>query len=256
MKYLKSCAVAACLTVATGANAGNILVADYWGSNFTVMESALESAGHTVDFIDGRGADAIANAMGAAAYDSVFIFDVTTANYMSSNDLTALNALHNAASSMVIDTQSYNYTVWDTADADGLNFLTNVADEFDLYGGGIFLGADHPPEWTTNTNAVLASFGMDLISDSVSTGIDAYDVSSPLFDNVNPLNWRSSSYGEAISGLQGGQMFDVLATSNGSALISASFVQGSNVNVSEPGTLALLGLGLLGLGFSRKKSQA
>jgi hypothetical protein len=241
------------LVFSANAYASSILISTYnWhtSSDYASLQTALESAGHTVQFVDGTATDSISNALGSASYDQVFIFDVTTTNYMSSNDLSALSAFHDAASSMVVDTQSYNYTSWDTSDANGISFLTNVANEFENYGGGIYLGSDHD-SWAQNSNAVLGAFGMDLISGIISSEITWYDSSSPLFAGVTPTDWDSSSYGIGISGMQNGQFFDILATDGTNTLISASFVSA----VPIPAAVWLFGSGLLGLiGFSKRKA--
>jgi hypothetical protein len=243
------------LVISANAHASSILISTYnyhSASDYSDLQSSLEAAGHSVQFVDGTVSDSISDALGGGSYDQVFIFDVTTTNYMSSNDLSALSAFHNAASSMVLDTQSYNYLSWNRSDSNGISFLTNVADEFANYGGGIYLGADHGTTWAMNTNAVLSAFGMDTVTDSISSEITSYDASSPLFDGVDPTSWGNSSYGTAISGMQNGQLFDVLASDGTNALISASFVSASAVPV--PAAVWLFGSGLLGLlGFSRQK---
>ncbi len=241
------------LVFSTNIYASSILISTYdyhTASNYASLQTALESAGHSVEFVNGTATDSIANALGSASYDQVFIFDVSTTNYMSSNDLSALSAFHDAASSMVLDTQSYNYTSWNTNDANGINFLTNVANEFSNYGGGIYLGSDHVT-WAENTNAVLGAFGMDLVTGTINSEITTYDSSSPLFAGVDPTAWTSSSYGVGISGMQNGQLFDVLASDGTNTLISASFVSA----VPVPAAAWLFGSGLLGLlGFSKRKT--
>jgi len=249
MKFVKTAIAASILGLTTSAYADNVLMVQYYNSNLSSIENKLENSGHVVDLLDGKSADSIYNALSTQHYDQVFILDVTTTNYMSANDLNALSTFHSNASSMVIDTQSYNYTAWNTSDVDGLNFLNN----------GIYLGVDHAPSWTRNANAVLDNFGINSVTGSVSGAISSYDASSPLFNGVNPLNWNSSSYGIAPTGLQSnGQTFDVLASNAaGDAYISASFNQAVSA-VPEPSTYAMMmgGLGLVGLMAARRKKQA
>ncbi|ASP47562.1 PEP-CTERM sorting domain-containing protein [Cognaticolwellia beringensis] len=252
-KFLNAAIVSLVLSVGGFANAGVILIGQTAGYNYSNIEIALETAGHSVDFVDLTTTDSVYNAFNATSYDQFFLFDVTTSNLLSGNDLSSLANLHNQHSSIVMDTQSYNYNAWDLNNANGNQMLVNIADQFSLFGGGVFLGTDHD-SWAKNANAMLSSFGMGNITGDISGEITWFNAASPIFNGVNPLSWGSSSYGRALTGVHGGQTFTALAGTSSTTFISSSFVD--STSVPEPSTLAIFALGMIGLASRRFKKQS
>jgi hypothetical protein len=134
------------------------------------------------------------------------------------------------------DTLSYNVTSrtsqTNPAGSGTPIVISNLSGEFDFYWGSVdsynivrfFSGADSSPVWEISGNTLADALGYTTRTPA-NYNFDAYVSFVGTFDSVE----QSST---------GGAAFEVAAA------------------VPEPGTLALLGLGLMGIGFARKRATA
>ncbi len=256
----------------TQVNAAQILITKFdfelsGGVNvYDQMATNLAAVGHTVDVVDVRTAGTLATTLAATSYDQVFLFDLTSTTYLNATDNSALSNFWGTHQGLVVDTRSYGY-FFQGNNASEIALIQNVASNLDASGGGVWIGTDHNPEWTNNSNPFLAEIGVDTITGSFSDPVNFADPASVLLSGVTATDlWGGGqSVGQAPIGLQpnGIEMFIHFGhtRNDGSILpyISASFpLEGVDpdpdpVDVSEPFTLALFSVGLIGLSFIRRQ---
>ncbi len=70
--------------------AGSILLTQFDISiGYLDMQTNLENLGHTVDIVDATTSGNVAAALSSGTYDQLFLWDLTSSNYLNSADITA-----------------------------------------------------------------------------------------------------------------------------------------------------------------------
>jgi len=233
--------ILAAIGLAANANAANILITQFDYDGYTTMKATLEAAGHTATIVDARTGGSLATALGAASYDQVYLWDLTAALYLNAADTSALGSFWSTHRGLVVDSRSYGYHFQGT-NASEKALLQNVASNFVLTGGGVWVGTDHNPDWTNNGNAFLSAIGVNPITGSYSDPVNFADPSSVLLSGVTPTDlWGGgASIGSVPLGVQpnGVEMFLHFGhiRSNQSILpyISASFPLSGPPPVNPP----------------------
>lgn len=266
---------AAAIGLGQQALAGSILLTefDYGPTAYTDMKSNLEADGHTVTIVNAKIAGNLALALTGNSYDSLFVWDLTATRYLDQSDLDAVEDFYGDHSSLVLDSRSYGY-YFQGNQASEVNLLQNVASTLDSFGGGLWIGTDHDPDWTLNANPILSQLGFDTITGSHSDAVNDYDPASVLLVDVTVSElWASgASVGNVSLGIQpnGVDMRFHVGHSSPAAgaipYISASFGNyiapdedpddHNNGNpVPEPSLPALLGLALASVFATRKVAR-
>ncbi len=165
----------AILFINWGASSGQ-----YDGEN---IYQVLVDMGHTVDYLDVPADGDVAAALGATAYDQVWLFDASSASSNrldDSGDLSALVDFHLASPHLIMDSRSYGLPYYGASSSsypyEGL-WVENEAEALSRAGGGMWLGGDHEG-WNDDIDAVMTALGYPTWSSSysgaISTTVDTW----------------------------------------------------------------------------------
>jgi len=246
---MKKIAILALLAATGVASAHETLVITYdggYGAQVNNVFNAVLGADPMAEHLYNPAPGAVAAYLANEHVENLFIFDVTTFSMMDGSDAAAVGAWYNSSRSAVIDGRSYGVYFNGGSGGDEDRYIQNTANWFMNNGGGMWIGTDHYPDWTTNGNQYLAAAGFNQILDLESgpaTGFNA----SPLYDGVNVagLDWSGSgwSVGHTPVGLQpnGVTLSNILYAGPGDPMISTYLVPAPGA----AGALALVGIAAL-----------
>lgn len=248
---------------------GDALVIRYLQSGVGAgVENTVAGTGLNTTVLDRPAPGDVAAELAANQYDQIFIVDAPDAAIQLPNaaDLAAVNAWHQSHPSVLLMGTAAG--IFASNDALQPRFLENVVHNFDPFGGGLFIGADHAPNNVQFANAYLGALGYDLFSGFVGNGAVDGPGGSSWYTTPNIIQPRFMSWGvgapsswsvtSAPFGLQpNGKNLDRIlwktTDSLGNPIPEVNLISGQLTNIPEPSTAALLGICVVGMLTRRRR---
>ena len=199
-----------------------------FGSNpeFERLDNILIESGYSVDSLIEPQPGDIAQALHSTSYQQIWLYDNTNQILLTSDDdLQALLNFHQMKPALVIDGRAYGIAFATVEREVEDQLVQNIAYAFENLGGGMWLGADHSPDWSKNVNALLTYFRYGLLIGEHNTAITDGNDNIELLNNPNticPTQLWYASVSSVPVGLQpDGILLEPVIWSNAFVYISA-----------------------------------
>lgn len=144
-----------------------------------------------------------------------------------------------------------NNTSASLIDANSTSIITMTASDSSLFSLQSFFAGSRTADF--NTSSVSSSFGLSTGIEIVGTLFDSSTVTETITFDL--LNWEQFNLSNSFENLTS-VTFTALGSSSRPEFLIDDILVNESVSVPEPASIALLSLGLAGLGFSRKKAKA
>ncbi|MCP5111310.1 MAG: PEP-CTERM sorting domain-containing protein [bacterium] len=243
---------------------GDALVIRYTHPSLgTDLENTLSAFGLTTTTLYPAAGD-VAAELAANSYDQIYIMDMPGYGGLppmpSAADVAAVDTWHQAHPSVILMGTAGGIDA--SNDVAQHRFAENVAQNFDSFGGGLFVGADHAPYNVEYVNEYLGGLGYDLFTGIHGDGAVTGPAGSSWYNAPNtiltstmwwgtgaPAHWSvaAAPYGLQPNGRVLDQLLWKTTDSLGNPTAHVNLISGELTLVPEPSTVLLLGMTAVGL---------